>query len=317
MRTLMVLGGGAALGAYQAGALLALAEAGVVPDALFGCSAGALNAAFLAQDPGLARAEQLAVWWTADASRALLSPSLQARMRTLASSTRRGTATLLDARDLRRVVEQNVTCHDLSELAVPVTVTTTCLDCAAAAHHATGPVADVLAASCALPGLLPAVRLPDGHLHVDGGIVNGVPLDAAMAVAGPEDRVLVLDCGLAPVTSGSGCGTGLTAHGPAGCSLEPLEARPYLAPVERTPRAFDPVLRAFTAARAVASAMTVRPHLADPRVAVLPHVADAWAAGLLAVLPRGPRDVSQAPSLVEAGRRATTHWLARDRITAG
>lgn len=317
MRTLMVLGGGGAMGAYQAGALLALADADVVPDALFGCSAGALNAAFLAQGPSRRRAEELAAWWTADTSRALLSPSLQARLRTLASTTRRGAAALLDARDLRRVVEQNVACHDLSELAVPVTVTTTCLDCAAASHHSTGPVADVLAASCALPGLLPAVRLPGGHLHVDGGIVNGVPLDAAMAVAGPRDRVLVLDCGLAPVTSGAGCGTNLVAYGPAGCSLEPLEARPYVIPLERTPRAFDPVLRAFTAARAVASTMTVRPFLSDPRVLVLPHLADAWAAGLLADLPRGSRDVSRAAALVEAGRSTTARWLAQDRISAG
>lgn len=313
MRTLVVLGGGGALGAYQAGALLALAREGVVPDALFGCSAGALNAAFLAQDPSVRRAEELAVWWTGGTSQLLLSPSLRIRARMLASSARRGSAALLDARELRRVVEANVPCHDLSELAVPVTVTTTCLDCGTASHRSSGPVVETLAASCALPGLLPPVRLPGGHLHVDGGIVNGVPLDAAMAVAGPEDRVLVLDCGLAPVTSGAECGTGLTAAGPPGCSLDPLEPRPYVAPVERNPRALDPVLRAFTAARGVASAATVRPFLHDPRVEVLPHVADAYAAGLLTSLPRGPRDATQADALVDAGLRATALWLAKNQ----
>jgi len=77
------------------------------------------------------------------------------------------------------------------------------------------------------------------------------------------------------------------------------------------------VLRAFTAARAVASTMTVRPFLSDPRVLVLPHLADAWAAGLLADLPRGSRDVSRAAALVEAGRSTTARWLAQDRISAG
>lgn len=41
------------MSAYQAGALLALFEHGLEPDALYGCSAGALNAAFLALDVDL------------------------------------------------------------------------------------------------------------------------------------------------------------------------------------------------------------------------------------------------------------------------
>ncbi len=55
-------------------------------------------------------------------------------------------------------------------------------------------------AGCALPGIFRPIRLPDGHLHVDGGILDGVPITAALQMAAPEDRILVLDCGLAPVT---------------------------------------------------------------------------------------------------------------------
>ncbi len=51
-RTVLVLGGGGALGAFQAGGLLALAEAGVFPDAVFGCSVGALNVRFWQLRPG-------------------------------------------------------------------------------------------------------------------------------------------------------------------------------------------------------------------------------------------------------------------------
>ena len=35
---------------------------------------------------------------------------------------------------------------------------------------------------------------------------------------------------------------------------------------------------------------------------VVPHIADAWAGGLLAAVPRGPRDFSQSGALIEAGR---------------
>ena len=47
-RTALVLAGGAALGAMQAGMVHALYERGIVPELLAGTSAGALNAAFLA-----------------------------------------------------------------------------------------------------------------------------------------------------------------------------------------------------------------------------------------------------------------------------
>jgi NTE family protein len=57
-----VLPGGGALGAYQVGVLQALAAAGVQPDLLVGVSAGSVNAALYAWNPGvqgLARMEQM------------------------------------------------------------------------------------------------------------------------------------------------------------------------------------------------------------------------------------------------------------------
>ncbi len=69
------------------------------------------------------------------------------------------------------------------------------------------------------------------------------------------------------------------------------------------------MLRAFTVARAVANRTSLLPLLDDPRVRVAPHVADAWAAGLLAAPPAGPRDFRRTGDLVEAGRRATAQWL--------
>jgi hypothetical protein len=50
--------------------------------------------------------------------------------------------------------------------------------------------------------------------------------------------------------------------------------------------------------------------LQDDRVTVVPHVPDAWAAGLLDRLPSGPRDFGATASLVHAGRAVVQHWLA-------
>lgn len=319
-RTLLVLGGGGAVGAFQVGGLVALAEAGVLPDALYGCSAGALNAAFLASDPTLARARDLADWWSASSSRRVLSPSRWHQLRGMAAAVAARADALLDEAPLRALVATHVGAHELSELAVPLTVTTTCLDCGVARHHSSGPMVDLLVASCSLPGLFPPVRLPGGHAHVDGGVVCGVPLAAALADAGPGDRVYVLDCGLAPVTGTPGTCSALPHDGPTtACGLGTTE-RVWAAPTESRRGALDVVLRSFTVARAVANRASVAALLDDPRVHVAPHVADAWAAGLLRQVPAGPRDFRHTAHLVDAGHLATSRWLtgrAAEVIGAG
>lgn len=311
-RTLMVLGGGGSLGAYQAGALRALAEAGVVPDALFGCSVGALNAAFLARDPGVRQARELVEWWADTRTHGVLAPSFVRRMVGFAAAAAGGKAALFDERPLRRLIAQHVPAHDIAELAVPLTVTTTCLDCGEAVHHSGGAPGDVLVASCALPGLFPAMRLSDGHLHVDGGVVSGVPIRAALESAQPDDTVLVLDCSLAPVTSRPGECAAVSANiaeqEACGLTVTP-GGRRYEPPAESHRGALQTVLTAFTVARAVANRASVQAALNDPRTYVLPHVADAWAAGLLNRLPAGPRDLSMTQELLDAGYVATRTWL--------
>ena len=335
-RTVLVLGGGGALGAYQAGSIHALLEAGVVPDAMFGCSAGALNAAFLATEPTVDRAEQLRAWWLDPRTHHLLAPSGLSRLRGMARSLAAGARSLLDPGPLRRLIDEHVPAHDLSELCIPLTITTTCLDCSAPRHHRHGPMADTLLASSALPGLFPPVALPanldpngcrDTHLHVDGGVLCGVPLTAALAAAGPDDRIIVLDCGLAPVTWTRGrCAAAVPGDPLPGaavpgepatlvhtaCGLTPvLTGRGYVAPVEQGRGLVDVVLRAFTAARAVANRVEIADSVSDPRVLVMPHVADAWVAGLLEELPSGPRDFRSAGALAEAG-----HAAVRQRLSA-
>jgi NTE family protein len=60
----LVLQGGGALGAYQAGAYEALAEAGIYPDWIAGVSIGAINAAIIAGNPPRSRVERLHEFWT-------------------------------------------------------------------------------------------------------------------------------------------------------------------------------------------------------------------------------------------------------------
>ena len=62
-RIALVLQGGGALGAYQAGVYQALDEAGIAPDWVSGVSIGAINAAIIAGNPPERRLAQLRKFW--------------------------------------------------------------------------------------------------------------------------------------------------------------------------------------------------------------------------------------------------------------
>ncbi len=62
-KTVLVLQGGGALGAYQAGAYGALAEAGQLPTWVAGISIGAVNSAIIAGNPPDRRVPRLREFW--------------------------------------------------------------------------------------------------------------------------------------------------------------------------------------------------------------------------------------------------------------
>ena len=62
-QTVLVLQGGGALGAYQAGVYEGIAETGLAPDWIAGVSIGAINAALIAGNPPERRLERLREFW--------------------------------------------------------------------------------------------------------------------------------------------------------------------------------------------------------------------------------------------------------------
>ena len=184
--TVFVLSGGSALGAAQAGMLRGLLEAGIVPDALVGCSVGALNAAFLAQDPtvdGAARLEQL---WRGMQSRDIFPGSSATKLLNLL----RRADHLCSADGLRTLITEQMHVADLADAGVPVHVVTTDLRSGRPVFHTAGDPVRILSASASLPGIFPPVSI-DGELHVDGGVTALVPVGYALGL-NPE-RVFVLD----------------------------------------------------------------------------------------------------------------------------
>jgi NTE family protein len=76
-RMVLVLQGGGALGAYQAGAYEALAEAGYMPDWVAGISIGAVNAAIIAGNAEEDRVPRLRAFWERVSSGVQASPIVE------------------------------------------------------------------------------------------------------------------------------------------------------------------------------------------------------------------------------------------------
>jgi len=182
-----VLSGGSVRGAAQAGMLKVLLEAGVYPDALVAVSAGALNASFLAADPTVEQARRLEEVWRDVAERKPIRGSV---VRNLAAIVR-GRPSFDTGDRLRDVIADHVPMEDLAESDIPCHVGTTDASTGQVAWWTSGPLVDLLCASTAVPGVLPAVDLGDGTLHIDGGVVSNIPLRRALSLE--PSRLVVLD----------------------------------------------------------------------------------------------------------------------------
>ncbi|EFF89660.1 patatin family phospholipase [Streptomyces sp. e14] len=165
-----VLGGGGALGAYEVGMLKALFAAGVHPDLVVGTSVGAINGAAVAADPSRASVARLADLWTGLGRAGVFSGSLLGR---LGTAVRSGTH-LYHPAPLRDLLCTHLPVTRIEALALPFQCVAARIEQAAEHWFTAGPLVDAVLASCAVPGLLPPVRLDGGH-YVDGGLVQQHP----------------------------------------------------------------------------------------------------------------------------------------------
>ncbi|HET9691192.1 MAG TPA: patatin-like phospholipase family protein, partial [Acidimicrobiales bacterium] len=183
-----VLGGGGVLGSAEVGMLKALLARGILPDLVVGSSVGALNGAFLAGAPEWATVTRMAEVWTTLSDRGVFGGSVVGQLRTLA---RHGTH-LHDNTRLRRLIDEQLPAARIEDLPVRFECVAASIEKAAAHYFSSGPLADAVLASCAVPGLLPPVCI-DGEHFLDGGLVRSVPVGRAVELGAA--RVFVLHVG--------------------------------------------------------------------------------------------------------------------------
>jgi predicted acylesterase/phospholipase RssA len=188
VHTAFVLGGGGILGSAEVGMLRALLERDIVPDLVVGSSVGALNGAFIAADPSTSSVDRMVDLWTGLSERGVFGESVFGQISTLA---RHGTH--LHTNDgLRRVLDEGLGKIAFADLAVRFQCVAACIERAATQWFTSGSLTDAVLASCAVPGLLPAVEI-DGEHFLDGGLVRSVPIGRAAELG--AQRIFVLHVG--------------------------------------------------------------------------------------------------------------------------
>jgi NTE family protein len=171
------LGAGSARGWAHIGVLRALAEAGVKPDLIAGCSVGAfVGAAFAAS-----RLDQVEAWALSIDRR---------RMFKLADFGLRGG--LIKGERINEVFREQFVESEFSDLPIQLGAVATDLHSGQEVWLREGKVSAAVAASIAVPGLFRPVRHGDRYL-VDGSVVNPIPVSLCRAMG--ADIVLAVDLG--------------------------------------------------------------------------------------------------------------------------
>ena len=189
----LILSGGGAKGAWEAGVAAALVERGVPVRLVAGSSAGALNAAMVA-DGRLDRLQ--ALWRTVTREQVYtLRPSvvlsgLLPGVFTLLALDRAGS--LLDPAPLRALITEAIDFERIRASPVELLIVATDLlryDKRAFDNRTVS--VDALMAATAVPGAFPPVRV-DGVPLVDGGLTGRAPVLEALALGRPIGRAIVV-----------------------------------------------------------------------------------------------------------------------------
>ena len=173
----LVLGGGGARGFAHIGVIRALSEAGVAIDHVGGTSIGSAMAAGYAMGWESDKVMDVMRWATVDRG-SLIDFSFPS-------------VALARGERLTEGLREAVGSVQIEDLWTDFFCVSTDLSRSESYIHRTGSVWKAMRASIAIPGILPPVRSPEGHVLVDGGVLNNLPTDVMRNRFGPKTVIAV------------------------------------------------------------------------------------------------------------------------------
>lgn len=165
-----------------------LLQAGLRPDFVVGSSVGAINAAYFAGAPDIAGVTRLAAIWTGLRRADIFPLTLSG-----AFNLFRQPDHVVDPGRLRHLIESHLAFENLEDAHVPLHVMATDLQ-GVGVRLSSGPAADAILASAAVPGIFPHVAI-GGRPLMDGAIAANTPLRLAVDLG--AKRIVVLPTGYA------------------------------------------------------------------------------------------------------------------------
>jgi NTE family protein len=178
----LVISGGGARAFAALGAVRAFRQRGIQIDAVGGSSIGALMSALIATDEPVDELIQHArrVLQRADWGKDFTVPLLS----------------LLSIRKAVPAIEELFGDLDLADTPVPCFVTTVDFSDCRTVVHDSGSASRWVRASASPPGLWPPVIGDDGHVHVDGGVLDNLPVEEMRSRG--LDAVIAINVSVAP-----------------------------------------------------------------------------------------------------------------------
>ncbi len=164
--------------------LRALIERGIMPDLVIGTSIGAINGASIAADPSSDTVNRLEQVWTNLEDTGVFASSIISQ----AASLVRTKTHLHSNAPLRRLLAKTLP-DDFSGLVVPFQCVAASIERAAEHWFSSGPLVEAILASCAVPGILPPVKIGEENF-IDGGTVNSIPIGRAVELGATTVYVL-------------------------------------------------------------------------------------------------------------------------------
>lgn len=160
----LVLGGGGAKGFAHVGVLEELHNAGLEPDIIIGCSAGAIVGALYAADPDIEK---------------LKASTLQGKSGDIVTvSLENWPYSVYTSKQMHRFLSNNLAVATFEELKVPFVATATDLQYGVITTFSDGALSPAIIASAAYPGVFSPIRIEDNY-YIDCGVADPLPTSIA------------------------------------------------------------------------------------------------------------------------------------------
>ncbi len=177
----LVLGGGGVKGWAHIGVLRALLEANIRIDAIGGTSVGAMVAGLYAMhDDYTLIYKKFAKLITATrhtvSFKKLCWPAVS----------------LFNGKEFTLELERTFNIKKIEDLLLPFFCVSTNLGQYKEAIHRSGFLWEKIRGSTSIPGIVPPMVI-NGELHVDGGLVNNLPVNTMREILGPESRIIAVE----------------------------------------------------------------------------------------------------------------------------